>query len=155
MVFVVGGSGRAVRYMRSGLFDLGRDVDAVSVPPQDLAAQVGGAADDGVVLGADEVAGPLAVPVFPFDGDGFVRLQLQLIRCGESLLAVGFSSRELLVERLGEFQPWLNVPSASLLRLVDASAIDGMVIDPAPDLARPVWTREALEALREVNRVRF
>jgi hypothetical protein len=97
----------------------------------------------------------LAVPVFPFDGDGFIRLQLQLIRCGECLLAPGFTSAELLVERLGEFQPWLGVAATSLLRIVNASAIAGLVIDPTPNLIDEVWTMEALMALREINDARL
>jgi hypothetical protein len=113
-------------------------------------------ADESGVLVAGEVPERVVVPVFPFDGDEFTRVQLQLVRSDDdSLLAVGFRCRELLIRRLGQCQPWLEVPGASLLALVNESAIDGLIIDPAPTLFNAVWTREALAALREVNRVRF
>jgi hypothetical protein len=137
---------------------LGRDeYDEFDVPAHKVAGNPlrEAPAGDGALLGADEVPERLVIPVFPFDGDGFVRLQLQLIRCGDSLLAPGFTRAQLLVERLGEFQPWLSVPGASLVQLVNASAIAGVVIDPASNMVEAVWTREALVALREVNDARL
>lgn len=149
--------GRVIRAAPSGLGDLGRtDWDDADYRPQhDLAAEGVAAVCDSAIVAADHLPERLAVPVFPFDGDGFVRVQVQLVRCEQSLVAVGFTSRGLLVERLGEFQPWLGIPSTSLLALLNGSAIGGLVIDPSSAQVDAVWTKEALVALQEINDVRL
>ena len=147
---------REIRGAPSGLADLGR-------PRGDDGADRSW--DDGVrsvaltgnssVLAVDDLPGELVVPVFPFDGDGFVRIQIQLVRNGERLLAAGFTSQALLVERLGEFQPWLRMAGDAFFALLGTHRIDGLIIDPLPAQVGPVWTQEALSALDEANDVRL
>lgn len=151
---MVGASRRAIQ---SGLYDLARDDDDDIADSWDggRSGSAGASAVSGSIVAAGELPERLAVPIYPFNGGGFRRLQLQLIRCGDSLLASGFTSRELLVERLGQYQPWIGMPGEALLRLVNESSIDGLVLDPAPDLAKAVWTKEALAELRKVNDARL
>lgn len=144
---------RAASMMSSGLASLGRgEDDHAGLRPAGQAESVALASH---VVGPEEMPPRLAVPVYPFDGDGFGRLELQLIRSEDNLLATAFTTRALLVERLGPYQPWLGVASIALLKLLDASAVDGLVIDPAPHLVTALWTREALAVLRKINDVRL
>ena len=136
----------------SGLFALGRDFEDDVLDEPVIRNRSSNAS---AVVVAAEIPDRLAVPAFPVDCDGFARLEIQLIHSGQSLLAFGFTSRELLSERLGEWQPWIGMPGARLVELLDRSEVDGLVIDPAPEIATPLWTREALEALRKVNDVRI
>jgi hypothetical protein len=93
----------------------------------------------------------VVVPAFPFDGDGFGRVQIQLIARADGFLAMAFTSAELLRARLGEFQPWLSTSGAALLALLDDSVVDAVLLDPDPDVVAQMWTSDALEALKEIN----
>ncbi|WP_207567705.1 hypothetical protein, partial [Mycolicibacillus koreensis] len=44
---------------------------------------------------------------------------------------------------------------ARLVQLINDSGVTGLLVDPAADLVSPLWSQEALEALRLVNDVRI
>jgi hypothetical protein len=150
------GTASASRRAPSGLWQLGDDPDAPETGGGDDRAGAG-LPEPSNLLAPSEIPETLVVPGFPIDGDGFIRLQLQLLRTDDGhLLLVGFSSRDLLVAAMGEHQPWVQLAGTSARDLAGATAVAGLVIDPPPTLmSSAVWTEGALAALKEINDVRL
>jgi len=152
--------GEAARSGRpaSGLFHLGFDADSDELTGAHAvitASAPCGEPEGSAVLSPSEMPDELVVPVFPVKVDEFSRLEWRLVRSADDLLAVGFTSPERLVEALGEYQPWLRLPTATLNAVVGTAEVAGLVVDPDVDLMSAVWTRRALLSLEEVHDVRL
>lgn len=89
-----------------------------------------------------ELPAMVMVPAHPRPGDGGVAIELSAEVTGEPV-AIAFSTVELLIERLGRYQPWIMVPSATLVRWLGTSAIS-IVLNPLAKTCRTQWTSERL-----------
>lgn len=119
---------------------------------QGLAAKIGHSREESE---PSDIAAEIFVPAFPINNGGVARVELQLCRRGESTLIIGFTSLALLVERMGDYQPWIMAPMRELLALVSKYDVDGMVVDPVEGVVSVDWNMSSLESLNKVNNVRF
>jgi hypothetical protein len=89
-------------------------------------------------------------PAHPMGRDGF-ELEARPTADGGSVLPV-FSSIELLVERLGRFQPWVALPIARVRELAGAAGVGRVVLDPrmASDLRE--WSEGDVRVFNELRR---
>ncbi|MEU6380041.1 SAV_915 family protein [Streptomyces sp. NPDC046909] len=76
-------------------------------------------APDGSPLGDEGVEGA-EVTLVPVAGDGD----------GERLVALAFTSVALLVEAMGEEQPWVVIPSGEMEKVLAGSGAAAVLIDP-------------------------
>ncbi|MFJ4650882.1 SAV_915 family protein [Nocardia sp. NPDC088792] len=82
----------------------------------------------------------VVVPAHPRpEGPGFA-IELSAEVSGEPV-AIVFSTVERLVERLGGYQPWVQIRSETLPRLLGTTAIS-IVLDPLAKTCRAQWTGE-------------
>ena len=83
------------------------------------------------------------------DGPREVRFELRLLADGTGALPV-FTERELLIEQLGQHQPWERMAVLELLMQISAEKLP-VVVNPVvqPDADR--WTAERIEEWRRTS----
>jgi hypothetical protein len=71
----------------------------------------------------------------PADDGGGPQVHLELRRRAEDgqLLALAFTSPQVLAERLGGCQPWIGLPMSALADLLRAYGVAHVAIDPVLD----------------------
>lgn len=79
----------------------------------------------------------VAVPAHPGAGH---QLMLETRRLPEGLVLPMFSSVALLVEALGQYQPWAIVPLAKVAELASTLGIDQLLLDP--EVSDDTWRWE-------------
>ncbi|KAA0024522.1 SAV_915 family protein [Antrihabitans cavernicola] len=80
---------------------------------------------------------------------GAIEIELFTTRSGTEVIAVAFSDVRLLVERLGDAQPWIGLASINFQRSVIRAGIAGIVLDPVDNLLRKRWSDSAVRSLSE------
>lgn len=93
----------------------------------------------------------VVVPAHP--GPHGVELELTLLGDGTAAV-VAFSTVAGLVAELGRDQPWAMLPASTVLTAGRRAA--AVVLDPAPGVCAPLWSKPRVDALaEEVRRGRF
>ena len=90
----------------------------------------------------------IVAPAHPIPSAG-VEIELAKLESGEPV-AVVYSTVKLLVAQLGKSQPWMALPSDSLVALVAAKQITGIVLDPTKPVSAPAWSSQRVQLLTEV-----
>lgn len=76
----------------------------------------------------------VAVPAHPGANS---QLMLEARRLPEGLILPMFSSVRLLIEAMGQYQPWAIVPLPRVAEMASGLGIDQMILDP--EVADDVW----------------
>ncbi|TDU04242.1 hypothetical protein EDD99_2698 [Streptomyces sp. 846.5] len=69
----------------------------------------------------------------------------ELLEGAQGPVPVGFTSIDLLVQRLGPAQPWAAVPARQYTALMDRLGLGPVVIDPSTDPSARRWTPADLD----------
>jgi hypothetical protein len=93
-----------------------------------------------------EIDPALFVPARPQfdDSQGDIAVELFQLATGQPVV-MAFSSAEILVDRLGPYQPWLCLPGETIVSMSGGI----LLVDPSRDVVQPMWTEERLNALKD------
>lgn len=75
---------------------------------------------------------------------GAIEIELFTLKAASEVIAVAFSTSHLLVDRLGDAQPWIATDSLNFQRSVIRAGVAGIVVDPIERVIRPRWSRSTL-----------
>jgi len=83
----------------------------------------------------------VAVPAHP---GAFSQLMLEARRLPEGLILPVFSSVRLLIETLGQYQPWAVIPLPKVAQMAPGLGIDQLLLDPEVTDDTWRWERDDL-----------